>query len=409
MMKLSEILRPTPHRRRKESCPQHLSSEHYALRTRSIVPLQSASPTSHPSKNNMAAVLTRQPHFQHQYDTRSPSQPSSPVGEDRGEGFHLPSIRECFGMQGHEGSKSRIFLVIPAFFVLPPQSDPQGSQSSCSSSGRCGKSRPDSMTAASPGERQPSLPPQEAIYTDPSLHSKAPNSPSVGSTHPLGSGLIHPGITTNLETSSRPPPPSSHPVSHQATYSSSAYSGSPTANSAYSYPSPGSLPYSRQLPTSFPSHVASITTSTPTSYDSSHTASPVDPAYATGPNSGTATPYGSYGPPLLPSANSGTDSPPPSHNYPSQAPPHHHHYISPASSAAQYAASQPQDRYVCATCSKAFSRPSSLKIHSHSHTGEKPYRCPHGGCGKAFSVRSNMKRHERGCHGGGSPGSTPGL
>ncbi|KAJ6008687.1 hypothetical protein N7522_003703 [Penicillium canescens] len=48
----------------------------------------------------------------------------------------------------------------------------------------------------------------------------------------------------------------------------------------------------------------------------------------------------------------------------------------------------------------AFSRPSSLRIHSHSHTGEKPFRCTHAGCGKAFSVRSNMKRHERGCHSG---------
>lgn len=82
----------------------------------------------------------------------------------------------------------------------------------------------------------------------------------------------------------------------------------------------------------------------------------------------------------------------------------HHHYISPASSAAF--ASQSQDRYVCQTCNKAFSRPSSLRIHSHSHTGEKPFKCPHAGCGKAFSVRSNMKRHERGCHGGGSPGSS---
>ncbi|CCU82702.1 C2H2 finger domain-containing protein [Blumeria hordei DH14] len=73
----------------------------------------------------------------------------------------------------------------------------------------------------------------------------------------------------------------------------------------------------------------------------------------------------------------------------------HHHYISPSS-----AASFPQshDRYVCQICNKAFSRPSSLRIHSHSHTGEKPFKCPHQGCGKAFSVRSNMKRHERGCH-----------
>ena len=73
----------------------------------------------------------------------------------------------------------------------------------------------------------------------------------------------------------------------------------------------------------------------------------------------------------------------------------HHHYISPSSAAAF---PQSQDRYICPTCSKAFSRPSSLRIHSHSHTGEKPFKCAHQGCGKAFSVRSNMKRHERGCH-----------
>jgi len=73
----------------------------------------------------------------------------------------------------------------------------------------------------------------------------------------------------------------------------------------------------------------------------------------------------------------------------------HHHYIAP-SAAASFP--QSQDRYICGTCNKAFSRPSSLRIHSHSHTGEKPFKCPHPGCGKAFSVRSNMKRHERGCH-----------
>jgi len=72
----------------------------------------------------------------------------------------------------------------------------------------------------------------------------------------------------------------------------------------------------------------------------------------------------------------------------------HHHYI--ASSQSAFPPSQ--DRYICSTCNKAFSRPSSLRIHSHSHTGEKPYKCPQPGCGKAFSVRSNMKRHERGCH-----------
>lgn len=72
----------------------------------------------------------------------------------------------------------------------------------------------------------------------------------------------------------------------------------------------------------------------------------------------------------------------------------HHHHI--PQSGASFP--QSQDRYICQTCNKAFSRPSSLRIHSHSHTGEKPFKCPHAGCGKAFSVRSNMKRHERGCH-----------
>ncbi|KIE00654.1 C2H2 conidiation transcription factor FlbC, partial [Metarhizium majus ARSEF 297] len=73
----------------------------------------------------------------------------------------------------------------------------------------------------------------------------------------------------------------------------------------------------------------------------------------------------------------------------------HHHYLNPVHGMSY---TQNQDRYICPTCSKAFSRPSSLRIHSHSHTGEKPFKCPHAGCGKAFSVRSNMKRHERGCH-----------
>ena len=150
-------------------------------------------------------------------------------------------------------------------------------------------------------------------------------------------------------------------------YMNSPYTSSPGVLSTYSYPSPAQpvtttsgLYYQKSLPAAYPAPELSATVVSP--MPASHSMSPID------------------------------------HTNPWQ----HHHYISPSASAAL--AGQAQDRYICQTCNKAFSRPSSLRIHSHSHTGEKPFKCHHNGCGKAFSVRSNMKRHERGCHGGGSPG-----
>ncbi|CAG8550923.1 16896_t:CDS:2 [Acaulospora morrowiae] len=53
------------------------------------------------------------------------------------------------------------------------------------------------------------------------------------------------------------------------------------------------------------------------------------------------------------------------------------------------------NRYQCPYCSKRFSRPSSLRIHTYSHTGEKPFICTEPGCGRKFSVQSNMRRHLR--------------
>lgn len=52
-------------------------------------------------------------------------------------------------------------------------------------------------------------------------------------------------------------------------------------------------------------------------------------------------------------------------------------------------------KYECQYCGKGFNRPSSLKIHLNSHTGEKPFVCPLEGCGRSFSVLSNMRRHAR--------------
>ncbi|KAL1917257.1 uncharacterized protein VTP21DRAFT_4913 [Calcarisporiella thermophila] len=53
----------------------------------------------------------------------------------------------------------------------------------------------------------------------------------------------------------------------------------------------------------------------------------------------------------------------------------------------------PLRRYPCSVCQKRFSRPSSLATHMHSHTGQKPFRCPVEGCGRCFSVQSNLRRH----------------
>lgn len=54
-----------------------------------------------------------------------------------------------------------------------------------------------------------------------------------------------------------------------------------------------------------------------------------------------------------------------------------------------------QKKHKCKVCDKRFTRPSSLQTHMYSHTGEKPFACDHEGCGRHFSVVSNLRRHKK--------------
>lgn len=52
-------------------------------------------------------------------------------------------------------------------------------------------------------------------------------------------------------------------------------------------------------------------------------------------------------------------------------------------------------KHWCSVCTKRFTRPSSLQTHMYSHTGEKPFACSVEGCGRHFSVVSNLRRHHK--------------
>ncbi|XP_078072317.1 zinc finger protein PLAG1 [Mustelus asterias] len=49
--------------------------------------------------------------------------------------------------------------------------------------------------------------------------------------------------------------------------------------------------------------------------------------------------------------------------------------------------------FPCQLCGKIFTSVEKLKVHSYSHTGERPYKCSHEACTKAFVSKYKLLRH----------------
>ncbi|KAF1989233.1 hypothetical protein K402DRAFT_17397 [Aulographum hederae CBS 113979] len=297
------------------------------------------------------------------YQTRSPQSPPSPPGEDLNKPS-LPSISSLLHIADGERTSFEAAQA-QQLQQAEQQPNPLMVQTENNNVQSFGQGMVDTSRVAlppTPPMRPDSVADGNQSPSTISTHSSVSAPPyylgqAMNNMEPHHQRQMLPHVATG-KRHSEPSQPSMSPYT-TSPYGTSPYGASPGPTSATSYYSPETPMYTpsnmyqqRPLPSNFPPPTVAV-------------------ASSAGSATGTTNPW------------------------------QHHHYISASS---QAAFPQSQDRYICQTCQKAFSRPSSLRIHSHSHTGEKPYKCPHPGCGKAFSVRSNMKRHERGCHAGNGTG-----
>ncbi|KAJ6499115.1 hypothetical protein C8R45DRAFT_1071716 [Mycena sanguinolenta] len=185
---------------------------------------------------------------------------------------------------------------------------------------------------------------------------------------------------SSYSTSSQPPMTSYRGSTHSAnpTYSPDGYYPAPSVQSQYASGSGSGRPSYRQ--DSYPPYGQHPPhhQSHPQGYAQPYGHSPSSPTMSR-PRSHSV--YGSQQAPIMA----------PHPQYPQQVP------LAPPAGYDEYPTSPPRP-FSCDMCALSFNRQHDLKRHRETHTGEKPYLC-NGGCGKTFTRKDALKRHQlvKGC------------